>query len=1432
MRWLVRLLLGLVAIVVVLFALLQVSWVQQRLLLQLNAQLNDSGLVVHVDRLDGLLPFYIKHLDLRVDDADGEWLAIDAARIAWRPLALASCTIAVSELRAEAVRTPRPPRLLPTESAPVDQPLQLPTLPNIVLQALSLPTVSLGEAWLGEASDWSLAGGLDLAATASHGELTVKRLDALDTGLSLNADIQDGQLTLALDGREGDGLIDQMLARERGAPWTLQLTGAAPLSKWQGTFALGRDGLFALKSGVALQTEPPTLGLENGQLQLVGQALPDQLQTLASEPIRFAATVSQPAAQQIAVDGLRLRASNAELDGSLALDLAGEHAKADLQLRIADLTPLGPLLELPLSGAAALTLQTDSSLTDLSVPFALTLKDLVYTDTTIGALDATGELSDFDWREPMGGKLALTARVEGLDLAALPSDYRHLLHGETLQLDTQAAVGEGPRWTLDSLSLDSSLLQFKAEGHGDLAQATIDSQLDIDALQPLIDPSSAQTHTHHPAEGGIDGALTLRVSGKVAADAVDLSLNANARRLHGLPPAAIGLLGQSPLVGARVSGDPQGVLTLALTSLAGDVLNANGTLQLDRQSDELLGSIEAQIDDLAKADPQLAGVTQAQVQVQGTLDAPQVQVRVDAQQLAFADHLLGTLQLDFSSDSLTPNPEGRLQLALNDTVNLNSRLRYADQQLAISETRLQGPGFDTRADLTIVPQPLAIDGQITGKAQALAEIAALFEVDRLSGSAEWDLRFDSQAGQQGLRATLAASNLAYDTLKSGALSADVRIGDALNTPSIDGEVRLRDVDVDRNRIDALSLAASGSLSLLQLDAQVASETMRSALDAGATVAIDEGRMAMTLQRLDGQVLEQPLRLMQPLQLDVDGETISLQSLALSFAGSTLRGEALLAPQNARISAELRDLPTRLLLESSGTMIGGTIDADLVLNGSRDSQGQLTVRGRNIAAEGGFGDSLPPMSLDLDAALGDGLLQLEGSAGGVARLDADGRLSLPLVVDLWPWRMDLSDQRPLDGSLRANADIGDITSRLDLPSQRVLGLINVDARVSGSSAAPRIDGTLKLSDGEYQNFASGTHLSDIQAELVGDGNQLELRQFSAGDNGRGTITGSGSVNLNTDSGFPYAMRLDVRQANLVQLDEVDARVGGSLSVEGDRHGGALSGWVSIDSAAIRIPDKLSSSFIELDVVEVYGDEPMQDPQQAEPAALYPMALDIEVRAGRAISVRGRGLDSLWKGDLAIGGRADTPTLLGDLTLERGTLNLLDKRFQLRRGEINFFGEQPPRPWITVEAEARSSEIVGVVGLDGPVTDPSFTLTSEPPLPEDEILAQLLFQRDTDQLSAFEALTLASAVRTLTTGGGPGIVGRTRDKLGLDTLDVGDQEVRAGKYLDDDIFLEVGSGVGENSDRATIEWRLSDRISLQSSIDDQANTKVGVTWSVSY
>jgi len=231
----------------------------------------------------------------------------------------------------------------------------------------------------------------------------------------------------------------------------------------------------------------------------------------------------------------------------------------------------------------------------------------------------------------------------------------------------------------------------------------------------------------------------------------------------------------------------------------------------------------------------------------------------------------------------------------------------------------------------------------------------------------------------------------------------------------------------------------------------------------------------------------------------------------------------------------------------------------------------------------------------------------------------------------------------------------------------------------------------------------------------------------------------------------------------------------------------------------------------------------------------MQLNVKVTAPRRIVVFGRGLDTEWAANFRVTGPVNDPSIDGTATLVRGDLDLAGRRFSFDTGTIDLDG--PIRTArIDIAAERTADDITASVRVSGTPVEPKFTLESTPSLPQDEILARVLFGRSAAELSGFEAAQLAAGLAQLA-GGNAGFdpVGLVRAATGLDRVSFGAEggaaTVSAGKYIADDVYVQLGAG-GSGGVGAEVEWEPAKELSIISSAQGNGDTKIAVRWKKDY
>jgi translocation and assembly module TamB len=140
------------------------------------------------------------------------------------------------------------------------------------------------------------------------------------------------------------------------------------------------------------------------------------------------------------------------------------------------------------------------------------------------------------------------------------------------------------------------------------------------------------------------------------------------------------------------------------------------------------------------------------------------------------------------------------------------------------------------------------------------------------------------------------------------------------------------------------------------------------------------------------------------------------------------------------------------------------------------------------------------------------------------------------------------------------------------------------------------------------------------------------------------------------------------------------------------------------------------------------------------------------------------------------------------------------------------------------------------VGGTAAAPTITLTSTPPLPSDEILANLLFGTGTQSLTPFQAASLAAALAQLSgVGGGANPLDSVRSALGLDELSLGGSgngppSIQAGRYVAPGIYVGAQQATNGQGTQATVEINLYKGLKLNTATGTSASGGAGASSSV--
>jgi translocation and assembly module TamB len=429
--------------------------------------------------------------------------------------------------------------------------------------------------------------------------------------------------------------------------------------------------------------------------------------------------------------------------------------------------------------------------------------------------------------------------------------------------------------------------------------------------------------------------------------------------------------------------------------------------------------------------------------------------------------------------------------------------------------------------------------------------------------------------------------------------------------------------------------------------------------------------------------------------------------------------------------------------------------------------------------------------------------------------------------------------PLTGGIRYVGPAEVLWSFAGMASQQLSGPIGIAADFGGRLDNPSFTGVMRANNLTFVDETYGTKITNIALQGRFTNSTLEITQLT-GRAGKGTVTGRGSVGFASCAGFPMDIRLIFQNAQLARSDNLGATVTGELAVTNNRTDGAqISGDLKLGEMRYEIIRQGAADIVELAGVRRKGD-PLPTPgaqtQAEDPGVPSIWKLDLRIRAPNQVFIAGMGLESEWSADLRVQGTSKTPSIVGRASLVRGTYSFSGRRFDLSTGEIAFNGSRPPNPTVQIAASADINDVTVTINVTGSANNPQITFSSSPSLPQDEILARILFGGSITQLSAIQAVQLASSLNSLR-GGGGGLnpLGKLRSAGGLSRLRIlgGDETtgrgtaIAAGFYLSNKVYLEIVTDA-RGYTATQIEIALSKTLSILSQVSAQGDTGSNVNF----
>ena len=1373
-----------------------------------------AGITVDLRGLAPGLPGHIAFDRLTLADADGIWLEAERFALDWRPMALLARRLEIDSLAIGDLALARLPATSESAAGGESGGFAWEPLPvRPVIHSLAMPRLVLAEPLLGVPAT--------LSVTAS----------------------------LTPTGADGDRL-DFEIVQFDGAANRLSLHGSGTHADWRGRLSIDAPEAANVTASVNLTVgNQVTVRLE-GEAD-VAAMLPPDFRPLVEPVVHAAATLTYSDGERLAVSDLRLVAPAATIEGAGSINLADTALAADLKLTI-DGSRLAVSLPGSLSierAVASLALSGTAERPEAGIEAAI--EGVALPEMSAERVIVTARI------EPQtrdgAAVLALTGEVAAEAMRMEPDGLQALIGAQPALRFAAAVDTAAGSLRIDQATLDGRLVNARLTDAAITADRHAAGRLHL----RIEDLAAIGTLTGVPMSGA--GSAEIEAEGSLAEATATANVSLAFSGFDVGEPVVAALLGSAPGASAnlRVAGEQR--FEVSDLAIHGRAITASGQGALDTAAASVDATLQVRLTDLA---PVLAsagtsgrGEASLDIRLQGSPAQPQVSVdgRMHG---AVGEVGVRSARLQLTAENVLAAAAGRLSLD-SDTSLGSARLSTAfglenGQSLRLSriEARTAGVAINGEAVVPLTGEP--IEGRLNGQLRAL-DAPLVVSTLTIGGTADLVVDLLRREGQ-GLELAFKGEHLrvgenGVEVAAFRSLTANASLASLLESPrgtvSAVGEA----LSADPVAVRRVTVDGSGSLDDVTAHAVVLDPFGRQGrLETQARLRRDGEDWRIDVTNLRGRLARHDFATTAPVSAVVGPRRMGVERLAVRIADGRIDGHGRWSPGeglNAEVSGDRLPLDFATLFVP-GLPIGGeaTMQAR-VWTADRQMQGDFDVGLRHVRfGEPGHG-GVAAGSATATASWRGGMITAKADANLPRVARAEASFSLPLAVD--PARLQVlpTPGRGIAGDIQARASLTCLSALLALDDQRLCGNLAGQVAVGGTLEAPTLDGRITMTDARYENFVTGTVLDRGNLDVVLGGDRVATLTLDAADGGKGRLRGEGTIGLPAGGNPSGHLTLSLNEATLIRRDDVTATASGEVTYTGSLQAGQLKGSIETSSVEVRLLDTLPPSVVDLKVVEVGRRDEVEAARSPEKPIALAATLDLAIAMPRRIFVRGRGLEAEWGGRFTITGTANDPVVNGNLGLIRGVYEFAGKRFDLTRGNIELFGNGEADARLDIVAEHKARELTATITVSGTASAPQIHLGADRDLPESEILAQVLFNKSSARLGPVEAVQLASALQSLTSGRSMSddALGFVRTLLGLDTLSVGGgtgeeaggASVTAGRYIGESVHVGATQSTDTGTQSGTVSVEIAPGLSIESEVgqEQQETTgSVGLRWRWDY
>jgi translocation and assembly module TamB len=395
--------------------------------------------------------------------------------------------------------------------------------------------------------------------------------------------------------------------------------------------------------------------------------------------------------------------------------------------------------------------------------------------------------------------------------------------------------------------------------------------------------------------------------------------------------------------------------------------------------------------------------------------------------------------------------------------------------------------------------------------------------------------------------------------------------------------------------------------------------------------------------------------------------------------------------------------------------------------------------------------------------------------------------------------------PLTGEIHAQTADVDLVSLYVPDIDRAAGHFNLDAQVAGTLGAPRLTGTVKVSDGEIDVYQVNLALRQIALEAQLSDAGLDFKGSARAGNGE--VSAGGHVEWHEL--LPYG-KFHLQGTNLRVADIPEAVIDASPDLDFVVSGRKIevTGKVLVPYAKIEPKDITNA-------VRPSDDEIIVGTEVDDPSKRFEVLTSVSLTLGDKVTIDAMGLTARLGGTVTVKSGYDA------ITTAVGAVNILDGKYaayarqlDIDSGALTFNGGPLDNPALQIKAKKVFPDVTAYVTVRGTLLQPQMSFSSDPPLTQSQIVSLILAGGSLDSAQSHGGnVALGQGVAMLAQEYGH-LLGIQDASLESDINN--ETSVVLGRYLNPRLYVSYGVSLTEQLNTFKLRYTLGDHWTIKAEV----------------